>query len=162
MLFDKLDVVTVFKTIVYPQQDAAVKWLRASLEEQFGGQIVTSFAVNEKGQSVLSGRITQDDPNEMEFMHTRNALHRLLGEATERADAESGQERIDFELAAHDDVIEPAGAEPVPPPLALPTTEEEPELRTPLGEEPVGRRIKGRKTDRTPEWASDKSSGLTK
>src|SRR3990167_6765265 len=121
MLFDKLDVTSVFKVTVYPQQDAAVKWLRASLEEQFGGQITTAFAVNEKGQSVLSGRITQDDPNEMEFMHVRNALHRLLGEATERADVEEGQARIDFEPTPHDDVVEPlmlsAGAEPVPPPL---------------------------------------------
>jgi len=203
MLFDKLDVVTVFKIIVYPQQDVAVKWLRASLEDQFSGQITTSFAVNGKGQSVLSGRITQDDPDEIEFMHTRNALYRLLGEATERVDAEAGQARIDFELAPHDDVVEPLtpseGAEPVPSPLVIETAEPQPdldaetmaddpmipdevdvladdtstpearvvraaalkadgvseelELHTPLRDDPVGRRVKGGKTERTPEWA---------
>ena len=40
MQFAKFDLVFIFKIVVYPQQAETVKWLRAALEEQFGGEIV--------------------------------------------------------------------------------------------------------------------------
>jgi hypothetical protein len=166
MQFDKFDNLIVFKVTVYPQQAEIVKWLRASLEEHFGGQIMTSYALNRDGQSVLSGRITQDDPDELEYGHTRAAIHRMMQEANERADAAEGQERMDFSTAEapDDEPLAPAaGAEPVAPPRALdagrasPTDDAEDDgLTTPLRAEPIGRRVKGGTAGRTPEWATPK------